>query len=376
MSDVQADELTDEMTAKRVTSFRDLGGGILNFLKNLTGNRVLVYSFRRILTIIPLFLGISVITFTLMYLIGDPLAYLIAQNPQITPADIEAIRAQVGLDRPPVQQYLIWLGGFVRFDLGITFFSQAPVITEISNFLTETLKLQITQFLISLIVSILLGVLAARFQNTWIDSGVSALALLGLSMPIFVYGNLLIFIFAGRNLQWFPSGKAHTTGITKVDWAALWDGRFGEFLGTFTRYTGDTIWHMVLPVATLVFASLALFTRLVRGTMLEILRQDYILAARANGLSERAVLIGHGLRNALLPVVTYIGLFVGGVLAGAPITETVYSYPGLGQKFVQYINRLDHPLIMGISMVITLMILIANLLTDIAYVWVDPRIEL
>jgi peptide/nickel transport system permease protein len=110
--------------------------------------------------------------------------------------------------------------------------------------------------------------------------------------------------------------------------------------------------------------------------MLEILRQDYILAARSNGLSERSVLIGHGLRNALLPVVTYIGLFVGGVLAGTPITETVFSYPGLGQKFVEYVNRLDHPLIMGISMVITLMILVANLLTDIAYVWVDPRIEL
>jgi peptide/nickel transport system permease protein len=133
---------------------------------------------------------------------------------------------------------------------------------------------------------------------------------------------------------------------------------------------------MVLPVATLVFSSLALFTRLIRGTMLEILRQDYILAARANGLSERVVLISHGLRNALLPVVTYVGLFVGTVLSGTPITETVFSYPGLGQQFVGYIQQLDHPLIMAISMIITLMILVANLLTDIAYVWVDPRIEI
>lgn len=373
MSDIQAVEVTDDVTTKRVTK---LGGGFGQFMRNLTGNRVLVYSFRRILTIIPLFIGISIITFVLMYLIGDPLGYLVAQNPRITPADIDRIRQQLGLDRPPIQQYLIWLGGFVRFDLGLTFFTRIPVLTEIGHFLTETLKLQVTSFLISLVISILLGVTAARFQNSWIDSGVSALALLGLSMPIFVFGNLLIFVFAGRNLQWFPAGKSQTVGIDEINWSAMWDGRFGEFFRTFFVFTNDTIWYMVLPVATLVFASLALFTRLVRGSMLEILRQDYILAARANGLSERSVLIGHGLRNALLPVVTFIGLFVGGVLAGAPITETVFSYPGLGSKFVEFINKLDHPLIMGISMVITLMILIANLLTDIAYVWVDPRIEL
>ena len=217
-----------------------MGGGIGQFFKNLAGNRVLVYSFRRILTIIPLFIGISVITFSLMYLIGDPLAYLVQQNPRITPQDIDNIRASLGLDRPPTQQYLIWLGGFVRFDLGLTFFSRLPVLTEINNYLTETLKLQVTQFLISLIISIFLGVIAARFQNTWIDSGVSALALLGLSMPIFVYGNLLIFIFAGRNLQWFPAGKAHTTGIEPINWGAMWDGRFGEFFKT-SLLQADTI---------------------------------------------------------------------------------------------------------------------------------------
>ncbi|NHJ86390.1 MAG: ABC transporter permease [Asgard group archaeon] len=369
MSDVPVDEVTTERVTK-------MGTGIGNFFRGITGNRILVYTFRRILTIIPLFIGISIITFALMYMIGDPLAYLIQQNPQIRPEDIERLRENLGLELPPAQQYLLWLGGFIRFDLGTTFFSRQPVLQEIGNYLTETLKLQITQFLISLVISIILGVLAAKFQNTWLDSGVSALALLGLSMPIFVFGNLLIFIFSGRGLSWFPSGKAHSVNVIPIDWHALWDGNIGTFFRTFFLYTGDTIWYMVLPVATLVFASLALFTRLVRGSMLEILRQDYILAARANGLSERAVLISHGLRNALLPVVTYIGLFVGGVLAGAPITETVFSYPGLGQKFVEYVNKLDHPLIMGISMIITLMILVANLLTDIAYVWVDPRLEL
>jgi ABC-type dipeptide/oligopeptide/nickel transport system permease component len=374
MPDAQVSELTEDIEAipERTNVFVNFGGWFMG----LTSNRVLIYAFRRILTIIPLFIGISIITFALMYMIGDPLAYLIQQNPHITPEDIERIRFSLGLSKPPTQQYMIWLWGFVRFDLGVTFFSKEPVAAAIGNYLTETLKLQMTQFLLSLILSVVLGILAAKFQNSWIDSGVSALALLGLSMPIFVFGNLLIFIFSGRGLNWFPPGKAHSTPVPVVDWSGLWNGQLGSFMGTYFAYLGDTIWFMVLPVATLVFSSLALFTRLIRGTMLEILRQDYILSARANGLSERVVLISHGLRNALLPVVTYMGLFIGTVLSGTPITETVFSYPGLGQQFVAYILQLDHPLIMAISMIITLMILAANLITDIAYVWVDPRIEI
>ena len=374
MAEAVIEEIPEEIDASnsRVTFWYGVGG----WFKSLSNNRILIYSFRRILTIIPLFIGISVITFSLMYLIGDPLGYLVQQNPHITEADIARIRDSLGLSRPPMQQYLVWLWGFARFDLGLTFFTREPVLDAIGNFLSETLKLQITQFLISLVISILLGVLAAKFQNTWIDSGISAMALLFQSMPIFVVGYLLIFIFSGRGLNWLPPGKAHSTPEPTTNWAGLWNGQLGDFLRSFFVHTGDTMWYMVLPVTTLVFSSLALFTRLVRGSMLEILRQDYILSARANGLSERAVLISHGLRNALLPVVTYVGLFVGAVLAGTPITETVFSFPGLGNKFVFYINRLDHPLIMAISMIITLMILVANLLTDIAYVWVDPRIEI
>ena len=374
MADAVVEEVPEQIdTSKsRVAFWYGIGG----FFKNLSQNRILIYSFRRILTIIPLFIGISIITFALMYMIGDPLGYLVQQNPHIREEDIDRIRDTLGLSKPPMQQYLIWLWGFVRFDLGLTFFTREPVMEAIGNFLTETLKLQITQFLISLIISIFLGVLAAKFQNSWLDSGISAMALLFQSMPIFVVGYLLIFIFSGRGLNWLPPGKAHSTPEPVTDWAGLWNGQLGSFLKSFFIHTGDTIYYMILPVVTLVFSSLALFTRLVRSSMLEILRQDYILAARANGLNERAVLISHGLRNALLPVVTYVGLFVGGVLAGTPITETVFSYPGLGNRFVYYINRLDHPLIMAISMIITLMILLANLLTDIAYVWVDPRIEI
>ncbi len=374
MTEVVVENIPEEIDSNpnRVSNWYGIGG----WFKSITKNRLLIYSFRRILTIIPLFIGISIITFSLMYLIGDPLGYLIQQNPHITPADIDRIRETLGLAKPPMQQYFVWLGGFATFDLGLTFFTREPVLDAIGNFLPETLKLQITQFLISLIISILLGVMAAKFQNSWIDSGISAMALLFQSMPIFVVGYLLIYIFSGRGLNWLPPGKAHSTPEPITHWVGLWNGQLGEFFTSFFTHTGDTIYYMILPVTTLVFSSLALFTRLVRGSMLEILRQDYILSARANGLSERAVLISHGLRNALLPVVTYIGLFVGSVLSGTPITETVFSFPGLGRKFVQYIGKLDHPLIMAISMIITLMILVANLITDIAYVWVDPRIEI
>ncbi|MBD3190018.1 MAG: ABC transporter permease subunit [Candidatus Heimdallarchaeota archaeon] len=372
MSDVDAVEIDEREGTVEFNLFQ----AIKSWFGAITNNRVLVYAFRRILTMIPLFIGISIITFALMYMIGDPLAYLIQTNPQITEEDIDLIRAQLGLDQPPVMQYLYWLKGFITLDLGRTFFRREPTLTVIGHYFSETIKLQVTAFLIALVISIVLGILAAKYQNTWVDSGVSSIALLGLSMPIFVSGNLLIFIFAGRGLNWFPAGKAHGIPAPQVSWDALWLGNVGEFLSSFFIRLGDTIYYMVLPVATLIFFNLALYTRLVRGQMLEVLRQDYILAARANGLSERAVLIGHGLRNALIPVVTYVGLFVGTVLAGAPITETVFSFPGLGNKFVDAVNRLDHPLIMGISMIITLMILVANLITDISYVWVDPRIEI
>lgn len=372
MSDVDAVEVDEVEGTLELNFFQT----IKSWFSAISDNRVLVYAFRRILTIIPLFIGISIITFALMYMLGDPLSYLVQANPQITEEDINIIRRQLGLDEPPVLQYLTWLGGFIKLDLGLTFFRREPTLTVIGHYFTETIKLQVTSFLIALVISIVLGILAAKYQNSWLDSGVSSLALLGLSMPIFVSGNVLIFIFAGRGLQWFPAGKAHSTPAPEVSWDALWMGKVGEFLSTFFVRLGDTIYYMILPAATLIFFNLALYTRLVRGQMLEVLRQDYILAARANGLSERAVLIGHGLRNALIPVVTYVGLFIGTVLAGAPITETVFSYPGLGNKFVDAVNRLDHPLIMGISMIITLMILVANLITDISYVWVDPRIEI
>jgi ABC-type dipeptide/oligopeptide/nickel transport system permease component len=254
----------------------------------------------------------------------------------------------------------------------------------IGGLIWETLKLQLAAFVLALLISIPLGVLAAKNQNTWIDSAASAFALLGLSMPIFVFGLLLIYIFSGYGLGWFPAAKAHrvpapTPVFSSTNWQLFWSGQWGG-AGGFWANVGERLWdsilHMALPTITLTFAFLALYTRLVRSTMLEVLRQDYILSARANGISERTITWRHAFRNVLIPVVTYVGLFMATALAGAPITETLFTWPGLGFKYVAAVNLLDFPMVLGTTALLTLLILLGNLITDIAYVAVDPRIEL
>jgi peptide/nickel transport system permease protein len=211
----------------------------------------------------------------------------------------------------------------------------------------------------SLIIAIPVGVLSARRQYSKLDVSITTISLVGTCIPVFYLGIVGILFFS-YYLGWFPPFGAHT----------LLADRY-----LFGNYTLDELWHLTLPTAILTFATLAPVVLLVRSSMLEVLRQDYILAARAGGLSERAVIYKHALRNALIPVVTYVGLYFGGMLAGAPITETVFNWPGVGRLYVQATSKLDFPLIMGITVFITLMTLFANLITDIAYAYVDPRIR-
>ncbi len=214
-------------------------------------------------------------------------------------------------------------------------------------------------------------------------------------MPIFVSGIMAILIFTGTGLNWFPFGGAKSldhqlaakcgpcSNSPQTLWDNLWTnggwmdiGAWSDFIQVSWVYTADFIWHLVLPVLTLTFATMATFSRLTRGTMLEVLREDYILAARANGISERNIVLKHALPNVMLPITTFLGLSIGGLLAGAPITETVFSWPGLGVEYIAAVNVLDGPIIVGLTMIITLMILFANMLTDIAYTKLDPRITL
>lgn len=357
-------------------------------VKSYFANRYIVFILRRLLAIVPLFISLSLFTFFLSHAIGDPVKLLIGMQrfPSITAE--EAMKAKFGLNLPLHEQYLNWVWGFIHGDFGLSFKTQASVNIGFNAFVFETLKLQILALTVAFTLSIIIGVAAAYYHNTMIDSAVSAIALLGLSMPIFVVGIILILTFGGRGLGWFPSNGAHAISVylpprkpgewitddLATNWTSIvW---WGKFIQNWLIFTFDSLEHLVLPLITLAFATMATFARLTRASMLEILRQDYILAARANGLSERDVIWKHGFRNVLLPLVTFLGLSVGGLLAGAPITETVFTWPGLGIYFVRSLRNLDFPVMLTITMLISTMILISNLITDIVYTFVDPRVTI
>ena len=321
------------------------------------------YIIRRLLYLIPLFFGILILVFVASRLAGDPVELMTAFKPTITPDAIEALRRYYGLDKPLYYQFLLYVWNLFRGDLGNAYAigGGIAVTTLIGRYAWETFKLQLAALFFSLLIAIPVGVTSARKQYSKLDVSVTTISLVGTCIPVFYMGIVGILIFS-YYLGWFPPFGAHSLPIA---------GRY-----PFGSYSVDELWHMVLPTAVLTFATLAPIVLLVRSSMLEILRQDYILAAKAGGLSERTVIFKHALRNALIPVVTYVGLYFGGMLAGAPITETVFNWPGVGRLFVDAIRGFDFPVIMGITIFIALMTLVANLITDITYAYIDPRIRL
>ena len=319
------------------------------------------YIVRRILYLIPLFLGILVIVFVASRLAGDPVKLMTGLNPRITAEARLHLTEYYGLDKPLYYQFFKYIWDLLQGDLGNSYALRGgtPVTTLVSDYALETFKLQLASLFFSLLIAIPIGVLSARRQYSKLDVSVTTVSLVGTCIPVFYLGIVGILIFS-YFLGWFPPFGAHTLIAARYP------------LG---NYFLDELWHLALPTAILTFATLAPIVLLVRSSMLEVLRQDYVLAARAGGLSNRVVIYKHALRNAMIPVVTYVGLYFGGMLAGAPITETVFNWPGVGRLFVEATSKLDFPLIMGITVFITAMTLIANLVTDIAYAYVDPRIR-
>ena len=319
------------------------------------------YIIRRLLYLIPLFFGILILVFVASRLAGDPVKLMTALNPRITAEARQHLTEYYGLDKPLYYQFFKYVWDLFHGDLGNSYALRGgtAVTTLIGDVAWETFKLQLAALFFSLIIAIPVGVLSARRQYSKLDVSVTTVSLAGTCIPVFYIGIVGILIFS-YYLGWFPPFGAHT----------LLADRY-----LFGNYTLDELWHLILPTAILTFAELAPVVLLVRSSMLEVLRQDYILAARAGGLSERTVIYKHALRNALIPVVTYVGLYFGGMLAGAPITETVFNWPGVGRMYVDATTKLDFPLIMGITVFIALMTLFANLITDIAYAYVDPRIR-
>ncbi len=305
---------------------------------------MVTYVVRRLLVAIPTLLGVATIVFSLLRLLpGDP-AVIIA-GPTATPETIEHIRDQLGLKLPLWQQYLGFLGRLLRGDLGISTRTGAPVVEEIATRAPFTAELAIASLLIAIAVGVTVGVVAATRRNSTADLGISGSAVFGVSMPTYWLGLMLVILFA-VHLRVLPAAGADQ-GIASL----------------------------VLPAITLALFSMGLIARQTRSAMLEVLGQDFVRTARAKGASRSAVLVRHALRNALLPIVTVIGLQFGFLLGGAVLTESVFAWPGVGRLLVDSIGSRDYPMVQGIVLLLSVVFIVINLLTDLVYALVDPRIR-
>lgn len=306
---------------------------------------------RRLLLTIPTLIGASFLVFWSIRLVpGDPAIAMAGEL--ATPEYIANVRERLGLDQPVLVQYTTYMGNIFQGDLGRSIRSGIPVLEEIQIRLPRTMLLATVSLIVSSVIGIAVGVTSATRPNSWFDAGSMIFALLGVSMPIFWFGLMLMIFFSVLIPQWF--------GLS----------------GPLLPPTGSGTWqHLVMPVIALGANSMAIQARMTRACMLEVLRQDYVRTARAKGQRERMVIYGHGLRNALLPIVTILGLQFGTLLGGAVLTETVFAWPGIGRLLVDAIGFRDYPIVQGAVLVIAVGFVLTNLLVDILYAYLDPRIR-
>ncbi|MCG0238710.1 MAG: ABC transporter permease [Firmicutes bacterium] len=329
------------------------------------------YLAKRLLLTFPTAFGILVLVFVLMRIIpGDPARLMAGER--ATPEQVAAIREQMGLNDPYWVQFARFVGEMATGDFGESFFSKRPVMEELMARYPATVELTLFAMVIATVAGVLAGVMAAVYRGSILDHGVMALALVGVSMPIFWLGLQLIILFSVK-LGWLPAGG-------RVDPRLGWQGSTGFvifetlFRGEWTVFW-DAFRRLLLPAVALATIPLSVIARVTRSAMLEVLGQDYIRTARAKGLSERVVIFRHTLRNALLPVITVVGLQVGSLLGGAVLTETVFSWPGIGRYIVQSIEARDYPVVQGGIVLIALAFVVVNLIVDLLYTAIDPRIR-
>ncbi len=313
---------------------------------------------RRVMFSAALVLIVSFALFALINAIGNPVEIMLAEMPGVTDETVAAISKYYGLNGPFIDRYFAWLWAILHGDFGVSIIYNQPVGDLLQVWGAETLKIQLPAILLSLLLATAAGVVASMRQHGWADFSVVSGAMLGHSLPGFLIGILLILTFSNW-LGVFPSYGAYSTRNM------LWNSPLA-----------DGLWHMALPVGMLTVFNTATLTLLMRSSLVDVLRQDFITAAWASGLPRRRIVLGHALRNAFIPVLTYLGTLFGLMLGTAPVTETVFTWPGLGALYIQAIQQLDYPVIMGETMIITVMLVSATLLTDIAYVALDPRIRL
>jgi len=305
------------------------------------------YIFNRVIQLVPVLWLISLIVFAVMHILpGDPAALMLAgaEGGAVTPQRLDELRQEMGLNDPLIVQYGRFLGNALMGDLGTSVRFRTSVTERVLERFPSTLELAVSGLIVALVIGVPLGMIAAMRQNTWIDATAMSISYVGASMPIYFLGLVLILIFS-FNLRWLPAAGSEG-----------WDS-------------------LILPAVTLGFVSAGLISRLVRSSLIEVLGEDYIRTSRAKGLVERIVLSRHALRNALIPVITIVGLQFGNMLAGAVVTETVFSRPGLGRLTVNAILSKDYPLVQGCVLFLATAYLLVNLMVDIAYAWLDPRIR-
>jgi len=310
----------------------------------------LKYVIRRIIISIPIIIGITLIVFSILHLApGDPVKIMLGQR--ATPELVEKLRHEMGLDKPIYVQYFTWLSHVIKGDLGKSLITHRPVLDMIVEKIPATLELTIPSLVISALVSVFLGIMAALHRGSWIDQLTRVFALVGVSIPSFWFALILLMIFSFR-LGWLPIY-----------------GRGGPI------WTIEGLKHAILPITVLSLTSMALLMRVTRSAMVEVLEDDYIRTAKGKGLPEKVIIYKHALRNALIPVVTILALRLAYIFGGAVIVETIFAWPGMGRLIVSAIYQRDFPVVQGVTLMFGIMVMIANLIADILYAYLDPRIS-
>jgi peptide/nickel transport system permease protein len=312
---------------------------------------MLSYILRRILATLPVMAIVALLVFSLLYIApGDPAAVIAGD--QASPADVERIRQSLGLDRPFLIRFGTWLWDILHGDLGTSIFTNLPVSSLIAQRIEPTLSLMTVTLVLTIVVAVPLGVVAAWRAGSWVDRSIMAFAVFAFSLPVFVVGYVLAYVFA-LQFEWLP-----VQGYTPLA-QGLW----------------PWLQNLILPAIALGSVYIALIARITRASMLEVLQQDYIRTARAKGLDQRSILFVHALKNAAVPIVTVIGIGVALLIGGAVVTESVFAIPGLGRLTIDAILRRDYPVIQGIVLLFSFLYVLVNLLVDVTYTLVDPRIR-
>ncbi len=333
---------------------------------------MLKFLLTRVSLVIPTFIGVTLLSFALIRLVpGDPIE-LLAGERGIDPARHAALRAELGLDRPLLEQYWIYIQKVLHGDLGVSIVTKTPVLQEFLTLFPATVELSLFAILLALLVGLPIGILAAVKRGSWFDYSTMGLSLVGYSMPIFWWALLLILFFSVQ-LGWTPvSGRISVLyWVEPVTGFMLIDSLLSDEAGAFR----SALSHLILPSIALGTIPLAVIARMTRSSMLEVLSEDYIRTARAKGLAPWRVIVVHALRNALIPVITVVGLQVGVLFAGAILTETIFAWPGVGKWLIESVQRRDYPVLQGGVLLVASVVMAVNLIVDLLYGLVNPRIR-